>query len=290
MNEASPKTAFLAVLIYEDGPGRRCEEPRVYSASHPEIAYQLALADGNEQRYGRRFLGLSHLEETTEDIESIARSQAGNASELVVRKDSLAAFSDPRWQGVKCDEKELADALREPPLLLEIEGLDAVPWHQYTHAYGSASELPKDIRRLASSDPEFREQAAWQLLGSLYHQGTLYPATTVAAPFLVRLALDKRLPDRSKVLEVLDALAESAAVDPAKIRKTWEWGRKNFGERYSKPSAEMAEDEVASFLGVRRALLAHRAGFQELVSDKDAETAKLARSILKHLDRCKEAT
>jgi hypothetical protein len=107
---------------------------------------------------------------------------------------------------------------------------------------------------------------------------------------LVRLALDKRLPDRSKVLEVLDALAESAAIDPSKIREAWEWRRKNFGERYSKPSAEMAEDEIASFLGVRRAMLAHLAAFEELVSDKDAETAKLARSILNHLDSCKGAT
>ncbi len=135
------------VLIYEDGPGRRCEEPHVYAATHPEIAYQLALADGNEQRYGRRFMGLWHLEEITEDVEPIARSQGGDARELVVSKDSLAAFSDPRWKGVACDETELAKALRGPPLLFEVEGLDSIPWHQYTHAYGTASDVPKDIRR-----------------------------------------------------------------------------------------------------------------------------------------------
>jgi hypothetical protein len=33
----------------------------------------------------------------------------------------------------------------------------------------------------------------------------------------------------------------------------------------------MAEDEIASFPGVRRALLAHRGGLQQLVSDKDPE-------------------
>jgi hypothetical protein len=265
-------------------------EPRVYSASHPEIAYQLALAEGNEQRYGRRFLGLSHLEVTTEDVEPIARSQGGDASELVVRKDALAAFSDPRWKGVKCDETELANALREPPLLLEIEGLDSIPWHQYTHAYGTASEVPKDIRRLASSNPEVREQALWQLLGSIYHQGTLYSATAAATPFILQLALDTRLPDRSKPCEVLDALAESAAVDPAKLRETWEWRRKNFGEIYSKPTAEMAEEEVANFLAVRRALLSRRSKLQQLRSEKDPEVAKLAGSILKHLDHSGEAT
>ncbi len=102
--------------------------------------------------------------------------------------------------------------------------------------------------------------------------------------------MDERVPDRSKVMEVLDAIAESAAIDPAKIREAWKWRRKSFGERYDKPSAEMAEDEIACILGVRHALLLHRAGFQELVSDKDAETANLAKSILKHLDHCREAT
>src|SRR5436189_4690399 len=110
MNESPSKTAFLAVLIYDEGNGRRCEEPRVYHATHPEIAYQLALADGNEQRYGRRFLGLSHLEETTEDVEPIARSQGGDAKELLVSKEALAAFADPRWSSVACNEKELAEA------------------------------------------------------------------------------------------------------------------------------------------------------------------------------------
>jgi hypothetical protein len=37
-NATSAKIAFLAVLIYEDGPGRRCEEPRVYHTTHPEMA------------------------------------------------------------------------------------------------------------------------------------------------------------------------------------------------------------------------------------------------------------
>jgi hypothetical protein len=59
MNEPSPTTPFLAVLIYDEGNGRRCEEPRVYYTTHPEIAYQLAIADGKEQRYDRRGLGVA---------------------------------------------------------------------------------------------------------------------------------------------------------------------------------------------------------------------------------------
>lgn len=71
MNNPHTKTRFLTVLIYEDGEGWTCEEPHVYATSHPEIVYQLA--SGNEQRYGRVFVGLSCLEETSEEIEPIAQ-------------------------------------------------------------------------------------------------------------------------------------------------------------------------------------------------------------------------
>jgi hypothetical protein len=290
MSEASPQTAFLAVLIYEDGNGWRCEEPRVYHVTHPEIAYQLALADGNEQRYGRQFLGLSRLEETAEEIEPVARSQKGDARELVVDKDAQAAFSDPRWKGVPFDQAELEDVLREPPLLFEIEGLEKIPWHNYTHAYGTASDVPKDIRYLASSESEVREGALWQLFGSIYHQGTIYSATAVAVPFLLPLALDGRLPDRPKLCELLEAVAKSAAADPAKLRENWAFRAKHFGECYAKPTAEMADEEVANFLAVRRALLDRLGAIQELQSDSDPEVARAAASILGHLERAGKAT
>lgn len=283
MKETAPESTFAAILIYEDGNGWRCEEPRVYRATHPEIAYQLALADGNEQRYGRRFLGLSHLEETTEEVEPITRSQKGDARELVVRKEELAAFCDPRWKAMPGDETELANALREPPLLLEIEGLDKIRWHEYSHAYGTASEVPKDIRRLASAEAEVREQALGQLFGSIYHQGTIYSATAVAVPFLLQLATDKRLPDRSKLCELLEAVAESAAVDPTKLRAAWAWQRKNFGEIFAKPTAEMAEAEVANFLAVRQAFLDCLDAIETLQSDSDPNVANKAASILRSL-------
>jgi hypothetical protein len=282
MNEPSPKIAFLAVLIYDEGNGRRCEEPRVYHATHPEIAYQLALADGKEQRYGRRFVGLSHLEETEDDIEPIARSFGGDATELVVTKEELAAFLDQRWQTNVCDPHDLAAALREPPLLIQVDGLDKIRWHLFTHAYGIASELPKDIRRLASSDPEIRAQALWELFGSIYHQGTIYPATIVAVPFIIRLASDPRMPDPVKIWELLAAIAESSAIDPKKIREVWAWRRENFGENYAKSSAQMAEEEVATRANVRTTFLENLAVIRNATANP--ETADAARSILAFME------
>lgn len=284
MNERSAEINFLAVLIFDEGNGCLCEEPRVYSAAHPEIAYQIALAHGNEQRYGRRFLGLSHLEETTEEVLPITRSQKGDAGELVCNKEDLLAFSDPRWKNVLCDEAELVEALREPPLLFEICGLQEIPWYQYTDAYGSASDVPRDIRRLTSSEPEIREQALWELFGSIYHQGTIYSATAAAVPFLLRLVSDRRLPDRTNVCELLAEIAKSSAIDPEKVRKKWARIRQIGGEIYAKPTDEMAADEVANRANVHQAFCDHFDALQSLRSDSDPKVAKVAASILQHLD------
>jgi hypothetical protein len=283
MNDTAPKTAFLAVLVFENRPGWRCEEPRVYHANHPEIAYQLALAEGREHRYGRRFLGLSRLEVARDNVESLVRSTKGDAAGLVVEKEQLAAFADPRWQGTTCDPNELASSLEEPPQVVDIEGLEAVPWYEYSHAYGSAAGVPKDIRRLVSSDPKVRGRAFWELFGSIYHQGTLYSATAVAVPFLIRLVQDRRVPDRANVCELLAAIAESTVIDPDKLREAWAWRGRTFGETYSKPTVEMAEDEIANRLAVRRVFLSSRDAIERLRSDGDPMVAERVRELLSHL-------
>lgn len=60
--EPLEKLIFLAVLVYDSGEGRCCEVPRSYLVSHPEIAYRLAMHDGQEERYGNKFVGISVLE------------------------------------------------------------------------------------------------------------------------------------------------------------------------------------------------------------------------------------
>ena len=40
-----------------------------------------------------------------------------------------------------------------------LEGLDHVPWERLEHAYGPASDVPAQIRALASPDPGVRDQA-----------------------------------------------------------------------------------------------------------------------------------
>ncbi|MEM8534131.1 MAG: hypothetical protein AAGF95_25010 [Chloroflexota bacterium] len=283
MNNPDTKAQFLAILIYEDGEGWICEEPHVYTTSHPEIAYQLALATGNEQRYGRTFVGLSCLEETSEEIEPIARLRQGDAHQRVQSKTDLQAFNDPRWQSTLHDENELCEALTEPDFLMDIPGLDDTPWHTLKHAYGSAYDVPKDIRRLTSSSDVYRENALWHLFGSIYHQGTVYSATVTAVPFLLQILVNTSLPDRGQVAELLEALAESAAFDPAQIAARWQWLGETFGEIYERPSSEMAAEEVAACQSVLQCLVDNLPHIQQLADDSDVDVARHAQAALAHL-------
>ncbi|MFE2597118.1 hypothetical protein ACFXCZ_11540 [Streptomyces sp. NPDC059396] len=66
--------------------------------------------------------------------------------------------------------------------------LDAQPWADLQHAYGSAADVPGLLRGLASEDEEEGSEALDELYGSIFHQGSVYDATARAVPYLVRLA------------------------------------------------------------------------------------------------------
>jgi hypothetical protein len=157
-------------------------------------------------------------------------------------------------------------------------------------AYGPASDVPKDIQRLASSDPDILDRAQWELFGSIYHQGTVYPATAVAIPFLIDVASDQRLPDRAKVCELLEAIAESSAIDPEKIRQAWNSRRELHGETYSKPTEDKAADQLADMAAVRQAFLNQKGKIQSLQSDPEPEVLRQAGFILQHLEATARAT
>ncbi|WTY31011.1 HEAT repeat domain-containing protein [Streptomyces anulatus] len=66
--------------------------------------------------------------------------------------------------------------------------LDAQPWASYTHAYGSAEDVPGCLRALAGDDDAAAEEAQSELYGSILHQGSVYEASAKAVPFLARIA------------------------------------------------------------------------------------------------------
>lgn len=66
--------------------------------------------------------------------------------------------------------------------------LDAEPWASYTHAYGSAEDVPDCLRALAGDDDAAADEAQSELYSSILHQGSVYEASAKAVPFLARTA------------------------------------------------------------------------------------------------------
>lgn len=88
-----------------------------------------------------------------------------------------------------------------------MDDLDGVSWGRLKHAYGRATDVPGQIRALASADEGERQKAMSALYGNIFHQGTRFPATPHAVPFLARLAADPATPDRELILHLLASLA-----------------------------------------------------------------------------------
>jgi hypothetical protein len=91
------------------------------------------------------------------------------------------------------------------------EELDRVDWAGLTHAFGPATDVPRHLRSLCSPDAGIREAALDALYGTIWHQGTLFPATPAAIPFLLALIDDDATPERPLLLLLLADIGRSAS-------------------------------------------------------------------------------
>ncbi|MFE3764278.1 hypothetical protein ACFXPI_21265 [Streptomyces sp. NPDC059104] len=92
-------------------------------------------------------------------------------------------------------------------LVHPLVGMDAHPWHSFTHAYGSAEDMPDLLRALTATDGDAAHEALSELYGCVLHQGTVYAASAEAVPFLARIAAAGH--HTADVLELLGGMAES---------------------------------------------------------------------------------
>jgi hypothetical protein len=115
-----------------------------------------------------------------------------------------------------------------------LAGVDQVAWHELVHAYGSADDVPSLLHQLAAGVEA--QQALNDLWGSICHQGSVYPASVAAAPFLAAIASSGlRAPS---VLGLLGAIAESA-------------------DTHALSEPDMARDAVAAQFDLLAPLAAH---------------------------------
>lgn len=80
-------------------------------------------------------------------------------------------------------------------------------WASVKHAYGPATDVPSNIRNLASQDKEVREKAMYNLCGNIFHQGTRYEATPYAIPFLLELLSVDSVQEKEEIILLLVNLA-----------------------------------------------------------------------------------
>ena len=88
-----------------------------------------------------------------------------------------------------------------------LEALGTVNWGALHHAYGGADDVPDLLRALASSDETRRVEAVKALFGNIWHQGTVYPATAAAVPFLYELLNGVDVPRKSDIAGLLASIA-----------------------------------------------------------------------------------
>jgi hypothetical protein len=81
-----------------------------------------------------------------------------------------------------------------------LRGLNDVPWAQLQHAYGSAVDVPNQIRALVAEDADARNAAFEALFSNVWHQGTVYEATIHTLPFLIEILRTGSCPDRNSVV------------------------------------------------------------------------------------------
>jgi len=73
-----------------------------------------------------------------------------------------------------------------------LDGLQTVPWYDLHAATGTAEEVPDLLRRLADEDLQQRSDALEHLRELIYHQTSLYAASSASVPFLIELATQAR--------------------------------------------------------------------------------------------------
>ena len=88
-----------------------------------------------------------------------------------------------------------------------LEQLNQMNWADVKHAYGPATDVPKDIQNLASQDKKVRGKAMYNLCGNIFHQGTRYEATPYAIPFLLELLSSDTVQEKEEIILLLVNLA-----------------------------------------------------------------------------------
>ncbi len=162
-----------------------------------------------------------------------------------------------------------------------LEGLDEVDWSSLTHAYGDATDVPDLLRALLSPNPKEREKTVYKLFGNIWHQGTVYPASAAATPFLYELLTVPEVQDKPAIAHLLSSIAEG--VGYLKVHAVGDFGeptwRKILSEQGKTLEGELSR-EADEINAVHRAASAGLNLLLPYLSDSEAEIRRSVASAL----------
>ena len=162
-----------------------------------------------------------------------------------------------------------------------LAGLDDVSWENLSHALGKAENIPGLLRDLRSEHEGRRAHAHEDLFQTIWHQGTVYEATSYAVPFLLELLSDPVLPDRTTVTLLFASIAAGTGylrVHAARPELEAQW-RKILAKRGTTFEAEL--DREARIVAAVREQSAR--GIHLLLPHIDSDVADLRIAVAEAL-------
>lgn len=159
-----------------------------------------------------------------------------------------------------------------------LETLDEIDWSRLTHAYGSAFDVPDLIRSVAHGNKVDADKAWYELYGNIWHQGTVYAATSHAVPFFIELVSDQKRADAAMILQYLQDLNDGTS-----YLDVHREGQTLFGNNLTEEQLKQMELEIVWVRETRDAVRQGLPVYESLKRSADAEVRDTAASLLESL-------
>lgn len=166
-----------------------------------------------------------------------------------------------------------------PGHLRMLEDLDAIDWSILTHAHGPAADVPGLLRSLLSQDPDVRLQAFADLSETIWHQGTVYPASAAAIPFLFELLTYPGVPDPGWTASLVGCIATGEGWLQYGLRVDGEQSLRGRLARQGRSLEEALEEESAVMQAIHRGVSAGLRHLLPYLRDREGLAPLMAETL-----------
>ena len=161
----------------------------------------------------------------------------------------------------------------------EARFVDTVPWEDLQHAYGSASDVPQLLEKVAASRGQRLYRAMDELCSRVLHQGTIYSASPPVVRFVIEMLPDAAPKEQVMFYSLLSGFAASArmAIDDGPAPPCCAGGTPEDGAAIRQHLLDARSLFSSVLAGSNDQIRADAAAVLSFVADQDAATVKLLR-------------